>query len=75
MREVIPQNFPSMKFDFDEEALSAAINEACEGADPSCDKQTPCQFCLALAAGIKSRLIRAFLAGQLSMTRVEGGNE
>lgn len=61
-------------FDFEKEALEAAINEACEG-NSLCTMEAPCMYCQALAYSVKARLVRAYLAGQASMTKTEGGNE
>lgn len=72
---IISFSDPSTRFDFDREAKEAAINEACAGADVECTIDRPCDECQALAQQIKSRLIRAFLAGQNSLSRGESGNE
>lgn len=71
MSKIIPLADPDLKFDFAQESLDAAINEACASTEEAtnCSMATPCEYCLALAKQIEGRLRRAFLAGQASMTR------
>lgn len=63
------------RFDFKQEALTAAINEACAGDDTTCSLTSPCAFCQALATALEHKLRKAFIAGQMSMQGGEDGNE
>lgn len=55
-------------FDFEREARTAAVNEACAGSNQDCSIESLCTECGVLKNLIKARLERAFLAGQMSMT-------
>lgn len=56
--------------DFKREALLAAVNEACEPQDAVwCSIELPCPACKALGNAIEARLVRAFLAGQASVSQ------
>jgi hypothetical protein len=69
MAEVIPIALPFMRFDFDQEAREAAVNEACAGANVECTLGALCPECEALAKTIAIKLQRAFLSGQASAQR------
>ena len=51
-------------YNFHQEALNCAINEACGGEEQDCNLDSPCAFCKALTVLIEKALIRAFLAGR-----------
>jgi hypothetical protein len=57
--------------DFKEWANQAAMNEACDPTDPAskdCSFDNLCPFCMALSKQIEVRLVKAFLAGQQSVS-------
>lgn len=72
---MIPTVDPSLPFDFEWEATTAAVNEACAGGDVECSWAKMCPYCQALKKAIEVRLKRAFDAGRLSMSKMEDGNE
>jgi hypothetical protein len=64
---VIPEVDRSKPFDFDWEATTAAVGEACDRnseAGKNCNWNELCPECETLKRLIKFRLMRAFLAGK-----------
>jgi hypothetical protein len=56
---------------FKEWADAAAVNEACDTTDDAsrnCSYDNLCPFCMALSKQIEVRLVKAFLAGQQSVS-------